>query len=106
MRRRDFITLAGGAVAAWPLTAFGKTQRIAIVGPDIPVTVMSETANDPVFPTLFKELRRSKFIEGQNLLVERYSGGGQASHYADLVRDVVSRNPDVIRRNAAVVCSV
>jgi putative tryptophan/tyrosine transport system substrate-binding protein len=33
---------------------------------------------------------------GQNLLVERYSAGGRPSRYADLVRNVVSRNPDVI----------
>jgi putative tryptophan/tyrosine transport system substrate-binding protein len=98
MRRREFITLAGGAVAAWPLTALGKTQRIAIAVPSVPVTFLSETGDDPggLFPALFKELRRLGYVEGQNLLVERYSGGGRASHYPDLVRDVVSRNPDVI----------
>jgi putative ABC transport system substrate-binding protein len=36
------------------------------------------------------------YVEGQNLLIERYSGEGQASHYPDLVREVVNRNPDVI----------
>jgi putative ABC transport system substrate-binding protein len=96
MRRREFITLVGTAVAAWPLTAFGKTQRIAIVVPAVPVTVMSETADDPLFSALFKELRRLGYVEGQNFLVERYSGLGRASHYADLARDVVSRNPNVI----------
>ena len=99
MRRRNFITLVGGAVAAWPLAAFGKTQRIAIVVPSVPVTVLSETTTeDPggLFPALFKEFRRLGYVEGQNVLVERYSGAGRASHYADLARDVVSRNPDVI----------
>jgi len=98
MRRREFITLICGAVAAWPLTASGKTQRIAIVVPAAPVTFMSETGDDPggLFPALFKELRRSGYVEGQNLLVERYSGEGRASHFPDLARDVVSRNPDVI----------
>jgi putative ABC transport system substrate-binding protein len=99
MRRREFITLASGAAAAWPVTAFGKTQRIAIVVAAVPVTVISETAaDDPggLFPALFKELHRLGYVEGQNLLVERYSGEGRASHYADLARDVVSRNPDVI----------
>jgi putative ABC transport system substrate-binding protein len=96
MRRREFITLVGGAVAAWPVTAFGKTQRIAIVVPAVPVTVMSETADDPLFPALFKELRRSGYIEGQNLLVERYSGEGRAARYPDLAREVVRSNPDVI----------
>ena len=45
MRRREFITLVGSAVAAWPLTAFGKTQRIAIVpakalGLTVPATLL------------------------------------------------------------------
>jgi putative tryptophan/tyrosine transport system substrate-binding protein len=98
MRRREFIRLVGGAVVAWPVTAFGKTQRIAIVVPSVPVTMLSETGDDPggLFPALFKELRRLGYFEGQTLLVERYSGGGRASHYADMAREVVSRNPDVI----------
>jgi putative ABC transport system substrate-binding protein len=45
---------------------------------------------------LFNELRRLGYIEGQSLLIERYSGEGRAAHYPDLAREVVSRNPDVI----------
>jgi putative ABC transport system substrate-binding protein len=98
MRRREFIALAGGAVAAWPLTALGKAQRIAIVVASVPVTFLSETGDDPggLFPALFKELRRLGYVEGQNVMVERYSGGGRPSHYAEMAREVVSRNPDVI----------
>jgi putative tryptophan/tyrosine transport system substrate-binding protein len=96
MRRREFITLIGGAVAAWPLTAFGKAQRIAIVISSEPVSIMTETSGDPFWQVFFNELRRLGYVEGQSLLIERYSGEGRASHYADLARDVVSRNPDVI----------
>jgi putative tryptophan/tyrosine transport system substrate-binding protein len=99
MRRRDFITLVGGAVAAWPLTAFGKTHRIAIVSATAPMTVMTEmteTADNPFFPGLSSELRRLGYVEGQNLLVERYSGEGRAAHYPELARAAVSRNPDLI----------
>ena len=98
MRRREFITLVSSAVAGWPVTAFGKAQRIAIAVPAVPVTILTETGDDPggLFPALFKELRRLGYVEGQNLLIERYSGGGRASHYAEMAREVVSRNPDVI----------
>src|SRR5689334_6150117 len=75
-----------------------QAHRIAIVDTAAPVTCMSETSNAPggFFQALFNELRRSGYIEGQSLLVERYSGQGRAEHYPDLARDVVSRNPDVI----------
>jgi hypothetical protein len=53
MRRREFITLAGGAVVAWPLTAFGKAQRIAIVVPSFPVEKITETGGDPGWKALF-----------------------------------------------------
>ena len=96
MRRREFMTLVGGAAAAWPLTAFGKVQRIAIVLPSFPVSKINETGGDPLFQGLFSELRRLGYVEGQSLLIERYSGEGRALDYADLARDVVSRNPDVI----------
>jgi putative ABC transport system substrate-binding protein len=96
MRRREFITLVGGAVAAWPLTAFGKAQRIAIVVPSVLVTVITETADDPRFQALLKEFRRLGYVEGQNLFIERYSGEGRAARYADLAREVLSRNADVL----------
>jgi putative ABC transport system substrate-binding protein len=96
MRRREFITLAGSAVAAWPLAAFGKAWRIAIVAPSFPVSKMTETGGEPLFKALFNELRRLGYVERQNLLVERYSGEGRAAYYPDLAGDVVRRKPDVI----------
>jgi putative ABC transport system substrate-binding protein len=45
---------------------------------------------------IFKELRRLGYIEGQNLLVERFSGEGRAARLPDLAQDVVRRKPDVI----------
>jgi putative tryptophan/tyrosine transport system substrate-binding protein len=97
MRRREFIgLLGGGAAAVWPLTAFAKAQRIAIVASSIPVSKMTETSGDPVFKAFFNEPRRLGYVEGQSVLVERYSGEGRASGHVDLARDVVSRNPDVI----------
>jgi putative tryptophan/tyrosine transport system substrate-binding protein len=45
---------------------------------------------------LFGELRRLGYIEGQNLIVERYSGEGRTAHYAELASEVVRQQPDVI----------
>jgi len=67
-----------------------------MVLPSGPVAIMTETACVPIFSALFNELRRLGYVEGQNLLIERYSGEGRASRYPDLARDVVSHNPDVI----------
>ena len=94
MNRRAFITLVGGAAAAWPLAALGKTQRIALVLPSQPLSVIAETNDEPLWQAFFEELRRLGYIGGQSLLIERYSGEGRGS--PDLARDVVSRNPDVI----------
>jgi ABC-type uncharacterized transport system substrate-binding protein len=96
MRRREFITLIGSAVAAWPLTAFGKAQRIAIVSPSLPVSKMTETSGNPYYLRFFNELRRLGYVEGQSLLIERYSGEGRAAHYPDLAREVVRSNPELI----------
>jgi putative ABC transport system substrate-binding protein len=69
MRRREFITLLGGGVAAWPLVVHAqqtqKVARIGILGPSLnsPAT----TASYQIFLTA---LREQGFIEGQNLIVE------------------------------------
>jgi putative ABC transport system substrate-binding protein len=57
---------------------------------------MSEGTYSPGFKVFFSELRRLGYIEGQNLIVERYSGEGQTAHYAELANEVVRQQPDVI----------
>src|SRR5215510_5789701 len=99
MRRREFIIVLGGAVA-WPLA--GRAQRpatqnrIAIFHPAIPTTRLTETGGGSAWPAFFAELRRLGYIEGENLIIERYSAEGHHERYADLAREIVSGNPDVI----------
>jgi putative ABC transport system substrate-binding protein len=63
-----------------------KAHRIAVI------SVATTAADWP----LWGEFRRLGYVEGQNLLIERYSGEGRAAHYPDLARSVVRRNPDLI----------
>jgi putative tryptophan/tyrosine transport system substrate-binding protein len=44
----------------------------------------------------FEELRRRGFVEGQNLVYERYSAEGRTDQFSELARDVVRSNPDLI----------
>jgi len=100
MKRRQFITLVGGAAAAWPLAAraqqTAKTHRIAVVHPSRPISDMSESAGNRYYPALFKELRRLGYIEGVNLIVTRYSGEGREERFPELCQEVVRTKPDVI----------
>jgi putative ABC transport system substrate-binding protein len=99
MKRREFMTLVGGAAATWPLGARAqqtKVYRIAIVHPSSRVADMSETSGPPTYKALFGELRRLGYVEGINLTVERYSGEGRTEHYAELASDVVRQKADLI----------
>jgi putative tryptophan/tyrosine transport system substrate-binding protein len=99
MRRREFIGSLIGTAVAWPLGLSAqqpvKVCRIAIVHPSRPVTEMNESGSI-YYKALFGELRRLGYVEGQNLIVERYSGEGRTAHYAELAREVVRQQPDVI----------
>jgi putative ABC transport system substrate-binding protein len=100
VRRREFITLVGGAAAAWPLAARAqqatKTYHIAVVHPSASIADMSESGGYPGYVALFKELRRLGYIEGVNLVVTRYSGEGQEERFPELCREIVRTKPDVI----------
>jgi putative ABC transport system substrate-binding protein len=101
MRRRNFTIglLLASATGAWAQQP-AKQHRIAIVIPAGAVAIISETSSDPLrrrfYQSFFEELRRLGDVEGQNLMIERYSGDGRPEGYADLAREVVGRNPDVI----------
>jgi putative ABC transport system substrate-binding protein len=79
------------AVAQQP----AKTKRIALVSPAVKVADMRADKN-PYYRILFEELNRLGYVEGQNLVVERYSAEGAREHHAELARDVVGTRPDVI----------
>ena len=75
MRRREFITLLGGAAAAWPLAARGqaasKTQSI--------LWVSTEAQPDPFIASFREGMRERGYVEGQNLaFVLRYAPGDPA----------------------------
>jgi putative tryptophan/tyrosine transport system substrate-binding protein len=100
VRRREFIGLLGGTLAAWPYALRAqqppKAYRIAIVSPSAAIAEMNETGEHFGFAALFKELRRLGYVEGQNLIVERYSAGGREERYSELARDVARGKPNVI----------
>ena len=100
MRRREFIGILCGAAAAWPLAARAqqstRVYRLAIAHPSLPISALSETGGLASYRTFFEELRRLGYVEGRNLAVERYSARGQTEHYAELAREVVRTEPDLI----------
>jgi putative ABC transport system substrate-binding protein len=98
MRRRDFTigVLLAGAVPTAQAQQPTKQHRIAIVIPAGPVVTRIHDPASRYWQAFWEELRRHGDAEGQNLVVEGYSGEGRPAGYADLAREVTGRNPDVI----------
>jgi putative ABC transport system substrate-binding protein len=67
-----------------------------IFHPAIPASLLTETGGGTAWRAFFGELRRLGYIEGQNLIIERFSAEGHHERYADLAREIVARNPDLI----------
>jgi putative tryptophan/tyrosine transport system substrate-binding protein len=103
MRRREFIGLACGASvlaattsrAAWAVEPH-KVYRIALLHPSRPVSELTENSRFNYWREFFHELRQLGYIEGNNLVVERFSGEGRIDHYPELAREAAARNPNVI----------
>jgi ABC transporter substrate binding protein len=99
MRRRDFIAglMVAAATGRAQAQQTGKVYRIAFAHPTAAMADQDQASKGPpVIPAIFEELIRLGYVEGRNLLIERYFGEGRAAHYPDLVRQIVSRNPDLI----------
>jgi len=99
MRRREFIVslMFAAAMGRAQAQQTGKVYRIAIGHPIVPVADLNQASKGSfVIPAIFEELTRLGYVEGRNLLIDRYSGEGRAAHYPDLARQIVSRNPDLI----------
>jgi putative ABC transport system substrate-binding protein len=95
IKRREFITLLGGAVA-WPLTARGQQDgRVRRIG-----VLMPGDENDPVRKTRLSAFTRAladlDWTEGRNVRMDLRWGGGDTNRIRALAQELVSLQPDII----------
>jgi putative ABC transport system substrate-binding protein len=92
MRRRDFLTLLGGA-AAWPLAATAQKPELPVVGllgqgsPELQANIIA---------AFRKGLNETGFIEGRNVTIEYRFAGNVADRLRELAADLVRRRVTVI----------
>jgi putative ABC transport system substrate-binding protein len=94
MRRREFITLLGGAAAAWPLAARAqqatKLPTIGFLGANTPVTQSQWTA------AFVQRLRELGWIEGRTVAIEFRWAEGRSERFAEIAAEFVRLKVDII----------
>jgi putative ABC transport system substrate-binding protein len=94
VNRREFITLFGGAAAAWPLVARAQQpERIWRLGMLETTSLPANAANVDSFR---KALRELGYVEGRNLLIEYRSADGRAERFPQLAAELLHLKVDLI----------
>ena len=101
MRRREFITLIGGAATAWPLAARaqqgGRVRRIGVL--------MPATADDPEgqarVTAFLQELAQLGWIAGRNVQIDVRWGAGDPERHRKHAAELIALVPDVIMANGS-----
>jgi putative ABC transport system substrate-binding protein len=99
VRRRTFLAAAATAAvgAASPALAQPRpARRLAIVSLGEPLAAMREGGHNRYYDPFFRELRRLGHVEGQNLVVDRYSIERRPEGIPTIVAEVIGSKPDVI----------
>lgn len=90
MKRREFITLVGGAAAAWPLAARAETSRIAVLIP-----IVQPLIKRPLSAFL-QQLHAFGWTEDQNIHIDYRWTGEEIGRIRSYAEEIASLNPKVI----------
>lgn len=100
MKRRDFITLIGGA-AAWPLAAQAQQPTMPVIGV---LSVGSPEAATPENDAAFERgLAERGYVVGRNVTIERRWARGNREKLFELAQELVRLNPALIMGGGNVV---
>src|SRR5215471_18913962 len=93
IRRRRFVTLLGGAVAAWPLAARAQQAAIPVIGY---LNLGSPESDVSRLTGLRRGLNQTGYVEGRNLVIEYRWAANQADRLPTLSADLVRLQVTVI----------